>query len=154
MAIVDFTNPGAREWYSAKLGELVDMGVDCFKTDFGERIPTDVRYFDGSDPARMHNYYTLHVQRARVRAPGAEAREGRRDRIRALRHRGRPEISGALGRRLLRPPSSPWPRACAAGSRSASRGFGFWSHDIGGFEDLPRRRVYKSWVAFGLLSSH
>ena len=43
MAVVDFTNPGAREWYAAKLGALVDMGVDCFKTDFGERIPTDVR---------------------------------------------------------------------------------------------------------------
>lgn len=34
------------------------MGVDCFKTDFGERIPTDVVYFDGSDPMKMHNYYT------------------------------------------------------------------------------------------------
>ena len=38
-------------------GELVDMGVDCIKTDFGERIPTDVAYFDGSDPRKMHNYY-------------------------------------------------------------------------------------------------
>ena len=35
------------------------MGVDCFKTDFGERIPTDVVWHDGSDPQRMHNYYSL-----------------------------------------------------------------------------------------------
>ena len=29
----------------------MDMGVDCFKTDFGERIPVrDIRWFDGSDP--------------------------------------------------------------------------------------------------------
>ena len=34
------------------------MGVDSIKTDFGERIPTDVQYFDGSDPIAMHNYYT------------------------------------------------------------------------------------------------
>jgi len=34
------------------------MGVDAFKTDFGERIPTDVRYFDASEPERMHNYYS------------------------------------------------------------------------------------------------
>lgn len=34
------------------------MGVDCFKTDFGERIPTDAVYYDGSDPVKMHNYYT------------------------------------------------------------------------------------------------
>jgi alpha-D-xyloside xylohydrolase len=33
-------------------------------------------------------------------------------------------------------------------------GFGFWSHDIGGFEGLPPPEVYKRWVAFGLLSSH
>jgi alpha-D-xyloside xylohydrolase len=33
-------------------------------------------------------------------------------------------------------------------------GFGFWSHDIGGFEGLPPASLYKRWVAFGLLSSH
>ncbi len=31
-------------WYASKLKALVAMGVDCFKTDFGERIPTDVVY--------------------------------------------------------------------------------------------------------------
>jgi alpha-D-xyloside xylohydrolase len=33
-------------------------------------------------------------------------------------------------------------------------GFGFWSHDIGGFEGTPDPAVFKRWVAFGLLSSH
>lgn len=39
-------------------------------------------------------------------------------------------------------------------------GFGFWSHDIGGFggaigaADGYTTSVYKRWVAFGLLSSH
>jgi alpha-D-xyloside xylohydrolase len=33
-------------------------------------------------------------------------------------------------------------------------GFGFWSHDIGGFEQTSPAAVYKRWVAFGLLSSH
>lgn len=33
-------------------------------------------------------------------------------------------------------------------------GFGFWSHDIGGFESTATADVYKRWVAFGLLSSH
>ena len=50
MAIVDFTNPEACAWYKAKLRTLLEMGVDSFKTDFGERIPTDVVYYDGSDP--------------------------------------------------------------------------------------------------------
>jgi alpha-D-xyloside xylohydrolase len=33
-------------------------------------------------------------------------------------------------------------------------GFGFWSHDIGGFEQASNQEVYKRWTAFGLLSSH
>src|SRR5699024_6944892 len=32
--------------------------------------------------------------------------------------------------------------------------FGYWSHDIGGFEGTPDPAVFKRWVAFGLLSSH
>ena len=59
MGLVDFTNPAACEWYASKLSKLIDMGVDSFKTDFGERIPTDVVYYDGSDPVKMHNYYTF-----------------------------------------------------------------------------------------------
>src|SRR5699024_10043296 len=58
MGIVDFTNPDACAWYQSKLRTLLEMGVDTFKTDFGERIPTDVAYFDGSDPVKMHNFYT------------------------------------------------------------------------------------------------
>ncbi len=62
MGIVDFTNPGAVTWYKEKLRQLVDMGVDCFKTDFGERIPIDVVYFDGAGPLKMHNLLHLPLQ--------------------------------------------------------------------------------------------
>src|SRR5690606_12287288 len=58
VGFVDFTNPDACAWYAGKLRTLIEMGVDCFKTDFGERIPTDVVYHDGSDAERMHNYYS------------------------------------------------------------------------------------------------
>lgn len=57
MALIDFTNPAACRWYQDLLGRLVDMGVDSFKTDFGEEIPTDCVYYDGSDPVKRHNYY-------------------------------------------------------------------------------------------------
>src|SRR5690606_31946354 len=36
----------------------------------------------------------------------------------------------------------------------AMSGFGFWSHDIGGFENTATPDLYKRWTAFGLLSSH
>ncbi len=64
MGLVDFTNPDATAWYQSKLRGLVAQGVDCFKTDFGERIPTDVVWADGADPERMHNLYTDLYNRA------------------------------------------------------------------------------------------
>ena len=76
MALVDFTNPDAVKWYQGYLRQLCEMGVDCFKTDFGERIPVQdpyygpkaakygIRYFDGSDPDKMHNYYTYLYNKA------------------------------------------------------------------------------------------
>lgn len=64
MGLVDFTNPAAVDWFKAELKKLMDMGVDCFKTDFGERIPINVVYFDGSDPVKMHNYYTYLYNKA------------------------------------------------------------------------------------------
>jgi alpha-D-xyloside xylohydrolase len=36
----------------------------------------------------------------------------------------------------------------------AMSGFGYWSHDIGGFEGTPDTEVFKRWLPFGLLSSH
>src|SRR5699024_7696744 len=57
MALVDFTNPAATAWYQDHLRRLVGQGIDAFKTDFGERIPVDVEFFDGSSPERMHNLY-------------------------------------------------------------------------------------------------
>ncbi len=57
--IIDFTNPAACDWYAGHLKRLVGMGVDCFKTDFGERIPTDVVWHSGADPQKMHNHYAF-----------------------------------------------------------------------------------------------
>ena len=57
MGLVDFTNPDATKWYQDQLRGLIRLGVDCFKTDFGERIPTEgVVYHDKSDPRSMHNH--------------------------------------------------------------------------------------------------
>ena len=65
MAIVDFTNPQAVAWYQGHLRRLLEMGVDCFKTDFGERLPaTGVAYHDGSDPVGVPNRYPLEYNEA------------------------------------------------------------------------------------------
>lgn len=41
-----------------------------------------------------------------------------------------------------------------SGLSLACCGFGFWSHDIGGFENTAPADIYKRWCAFGLLCSH
>lgn len=154
MAIVDFTNPDACEWFASKLNALVDMGVDCFKTDFGERIPTeDIAYFDGSDPIKMHNYYTYLYNEVVFKVLKDRFGEGQA----ALFAR-----SATVGGQKF---PVHWGGDCSADYESMSEslrgglslcmsGFGFWSHDIGGFESTSSADVYKRWAAFGLLSSH
>jgi alpha-D-xyloside xylohydrolase len=151
-AVVDFTNPGARDWFCSKLKPLLDMGVDCFKTDFGERIPTDVVYHDGSNPAQMHNMYAQLYNRTvfdllTEHSPGNAVVFAR---------------SATAGGQTM---PVHWGGDNTASFESMAEslrgglslglcGFGFWSHDIGGFEGDPDPAVFKRWVAFGMLSSH
>lgn len=153
LAIVDFTNPAAREWYGKKLEALMDMGVDCFKTDFGERIPTDAVYFDGSDPVKMHNYYTYLYNKTVYEV--IKKKKGEKEAILFAR-------SATAGGQKF---PVHWGGDCwsdyesmeeslRGGLSLTSSGFGFWSHDIGGFESTSTPDVYKRWCAFGLLSTH
>ena len=154
LAIVDFTNPEAVRWYQGKLKMLMDMGVDCFKTDFGERIPDeDVVYFDGSDPKKMHNYYTYLYNQAVFEA--IKEVKGEEEAVVFAR-------SATAGGQKF---PVHWGGDCwstydgmsqslRGGLSFTASGFGYWAHDIGGFEDTSTADVYKRWVAFGLLSSH
>ena len=153
IGIVDFTHPDARQWFSDRLNALLEMGVDCFKTDFGERIPTEVVYHDGADPQRMHNYYAYLYNQTVFNL------------LRQKRGEGEAVVfarSATAGSQRF---PVHWGGDCETtfeamadslrgGLSLGLSGFGFWSHDIGGFAGTPSAAVYKRWIAFGLLSSH
>src|SRR3954452_9933203 len=153
MGLVDFTNPAAREWFAGKVRGLLEAGVDAVKTDFGERIPEDVVWFDGSDPHRMHNYYAYLYNRTVFEA--VEAQRGAGEAVLFAR-------SATVGGQQF---PVHWGGDCESTYVSMAEslrgglslglgGFGFWSHDIGGFGGPPPPALFKRWVAFGLLSSH
>ena len=142
MAIVDFTNPGAWKWFQDKLEVLLDMGVDCFKTDFGERIPTDVVYYDRSDPKKMHNYYTYLYNKCVYEL--LERKLGKGQAVLFAR-------SATVGGQKF---PVHWGGDCWSDYESMEEslrgglslcmsGFGFWAHDIGGFEHTSTADVYK-----------
>ena len=154
MGLVDFTNPAAREWFKDKVKALLNQGVDAIKTDFGERIPRDVVWYDGSPKLSMHNWYTQLYNQAVFEA--IEETYGKGNACLYAR-------SGTVGGQQQ---PVHWGGDCEstfngmaqslrAGLSLTSSGFGFWSHDIGGFEGaFPDPAVYKRWVAFGMLGSH
>ncbi len=151
-AVVDFTNPAACAWFQSKLRPLLDMGVDCFKTDFGERIPLDVVYHDGADPEQMHNLYT----RLYNETVFSLLREVKGDdaivfaRSATVGGQSMPVHWGGDNTSSF----ASMAESLRGGLSLGLSGFGYWSHDIGGFEGSPDPAVFKRWVAFGMLSSH
>ena len=154
MGLVDFTNPAAREWFKDKVKALLNQGVDAIKTDFGERIPRDVVWYDGSPKLSMHNWYTQLYNQAVVEAIEETYGKGNAclyARSATVGGQQQPVHWGGDCESTF----NGMAQSLRAGLSLTSSGFGFWSHDIGGFEGaFPDPAVYKRWVAFGMLGSH
>lgn len=153
MALIDFTNPAAVKWFTDKLRSILDMGVDCFKTDFGERIPIDVKYHNGADPKSMHNFYTYLYNKTVF------------DLLKEVKGENEAVLFARSATAGCQQFPVHWGGDCSAsypsmaetlrgGLSFAMSGFSFWSHDISGFEYTAAPDLYKRWVAFGLMSTH
>lgn len=154
MGLVDFTNPAAREWFKDKVKALLNQGVDAIKTDFGERIPRDVVWYDGSPKLSMHNWCTQLYNQAVFEAIEETYGKGNAclyARSATVGGQQQPVHWGGDCESTF----NGMAQSLRAGLSLTSSGFGFWSHDIGGFEGaFPDPAVYKRWVAFGMLGSH
>ena len=153
LAIIDFTNPEARSWYASKIKELAEMGVDAIKTDFGERIPTDVSYFDGSDPYKMHNYYSYLYNKTVFEALRGVKGMNNACLFARSATAGGQQFPVHWGGDCFSNYESMW-ETLRGGLSLCLSGFGFFSHDISGFEATGSPDLYKRWTAFGLLSTH
>ena len=154
---IDFTSKKATEWYKGLLKRLLDMGVKCIKTDFGENIHMDAIY-ENMSPELLNNLYALLYQKAAyeitkdVTGDGIVwARAAWAGCQRYPLHWGGDSCSswdGLAG-------------SLRGGLHFGLSGFAFWSHDVPGFHTLPnfmnsvvQDDVYMRWTQFGVFSSH
>lgn len=149
-AVVDFTNPDAADWYTAKLEPLFNMGVAAIKTDFGEGAPIDAHYAAG-DGLSVHNVYPLYYNRAvfekTVECTGEPIIWGRSAYAGSQRYPvywgGDPAVRWEdLGNVLF------------GGLGLGLTGFPFWSQDIGGFAGTPDPELFIRWTEAGMFMTH
>lgn len=154
---IDFTYDKATEWYKGLLKKLLDLGVTCIKTDFGEDIHLEAEYHSMT-PDKLHNLYPLLYQKAayeitkEVTGDGIVwARAGWAGCQRYPLHWGGDSAcswDGLAG-------------SLKGGLHIGLSGFGFWSHDVPGFHGVPNFMnsvlpddIYVRWTQFGVFSSH
>ncbi|WP_048062777.1 TIM-barrel domain-containing protein [Caldivirga maquilingensis] len=147
---VDFTNDDACRAYSERIRQLLELGADTIKTDYGEGAPENGEYSVGINPC-IHNLYPVLYNKVVYET------------IRSLK--GEPIVwgrSGGLGIhkypiRWTGDPDST-PRGMAASLRGvlsmATSGIMYSSVDIGGYGGKPTVELYVRWAQMGLLLSH
>jgi alpha-D-xyloside xylohydrolase len=150
--IVDFSNRAAAEWWKGRHADLLEMGVDAFKTDFGEYLPEDAICSDMTSGRASRNRQAHRYTQAVYEAM-AEARPDRRPLLWA-----RPGWAGGQQYPVHwgGDPNTTF-EAMAASLRGGLSlllsGYAFWGADIGGFHGEPSTELYVRWAQFGLLGN-
>lgn len=149
-AIVDFTDPDAASWWAERHRNLVEMGVDAFKCDFGEYLPEDAVLADGTSGRASRNRYP-HRYVQTVRDAVADAGGDPLLWVRA---------GWAGGQRFPvhwgGDPATTFESMAASlrgGLSVGLSGYGFWSADVGGFKGKPSTELYVRWAQLGLLGN-
>jgi len=155
---IDFTAPGAAEFFHGLLGEAIDDGFDGWMEDFGEYTPTDSVFANGEGGLRMHNRYPVIYH-----AASTEYTQRRRGRdfatfIRSGFHGVQPHARVVWGG----DPTEDWSCSdglCAAVHQALSMGLSgvaYWGSDIGGFHAIVNGRTSDElnirWLQFGAAS--
>ena len=61
---IDWTKPGAQQWWDEQLARSMDLGFEGWMHDFGEFVTEGMRFADGTPPDTMHNRYPVLMHEA------------------------------------------------------------------------------------------
>ena len=150
VGIIDVTHPEAVAWFKEMLREPLRLGVDVYKTDFGEAIPADAVNYAGIMGERFHNLYPLLyndiVAEVTEEVTGHSGLTwGRSTYAGGQRHAA--QWSGDVNCTFPALAST-----LRSGLSMAICGHAFWSHDVGGFTGRPSPELYTRWAQFGFFS--
>lgn len=169
-ALVDFTAPGATEWWRDRIARVTDMGISGFKLDFGEEVLPEL---GGNIPpitlhagtaSTMHSIYTWYYHEAYVGAlpPGdgfliTRAGTYGDQAVNTCIWPGDLDSDFSLhgvdnGEGMIN--VGGLPAAVAAGLSLSVSGYPFFGSDIGGFrEGLPSTETLIRWSQYAALGT-
>ncbi len=146
----DFTDPKSMDLLRAYWKSALDLGVSGTMVDFGDLVPREALFHDGTNGEQMHNWYVhdynhaVHqvfqerrgddfILFARGAAPGTQVDAGQMSGDHKSNFRGLEEsLTGGLS--------------------LSSSGFSNWGSDLGGLVGKPDEEVYLRWVEFATFS--
>jgi alpha-D-xyloside xylohydrolase len=143
-ALIDFSNPAARAWWSTRLASLIERGVAGFKADFGEQLPERAVLHSGETGGAAHNRFVRYYLEATAAAFGDKP----------------PAIISRSGNAKVRTqiwsgdqtsdfcPKSGLPAAIRAAQSASLSGFSFVGSDVGGYFGTPTTQVFVRWSQF------
>jgi alpha-glucosidase (family GH31 glycosyl hydrolase) len=144
-AMIDFTNPAALTWWSARVRAALDLGADGFMQDFGEEVLPGMRFHDGQSGLQMHNAYPVHYARATRRILDVYERQHRGRKLffyTRAGYSGRPGSAAYESANFPGDETTDWTRSSGIASvmpdmlnRGIGGAFGYTT-DIGGYFDL------------------
>ncbi|MGA9399201.1 MAG: TIM-barrel domain-containing protein [Anaerolineaceae bacterium] len=147
--MIDFTNPGASDWWNERLKPLYRSGVSFFKNDDGEYLPLRAKSSNGMNGHEYHNLYGFYYCRALY--DGMAKLDERRPLVYARSVWAGSQRYPAIFLGDQVPNFENIRRTMRAGLNMSLMGFAYWTADVFGLsgKTTPETHMrYAQWALF------